>query len=180
MTSKHSVQQRRRLMVCRLAACSQTIYTFIQSLTRHFCVKVRIKKVGSRFFFLRTRHFVLVKTSHSGWRINSIRQKQVKVWSYNRPGTPKGKSKEIHGLLRPYIFIVKIFETAKAWRQFRLSVYHYIHTRWKSSSLFLQKFYQQLSVTKQKPDLTSLIYDNAECKLSAYEQQTILSASHLL
>lgn len=28
----------------------------------------------------------------------------------NRPGTPKGKSKEIHGLLRPYIFIVKIFE----------------------------------------------------------------------
>lgn len=123
-------------------------------------------KKGSRsIFFLRTRHFVLLKTSHSGWRINSIRQKQVKVCSYNRPGTPKGKSKEIHGLLRPYIFIVKIFETAKAWRQFRLSMCHYIHTRWKSSSLFLQKFYQQLSVTKQKPDLTSLIYDNAECKL---------------
>lgn len=138
------------------------------------------KKGNKSIFFLRTRHFVLLETSHSGWRINSIRQKQVKVWSYNLPGTPKGKSKEIHGLLRPYIFIVKIFETAKAWRQFRLSMYHYIHTRWKSSSLFLQKFYQQLSVTKQKPDLTSLIYDNAECKLSAYEQQTILSASRLL
>lgn len=119
-TSKHSVQQRRRLMVCRLAACSQTIYTFIQSLTRHFCMKVCIKKGSKSIFFLRTRHFVLLKTSHSGWRINSIRQKQVKVWSYNRPGTPKGKSKEIHGLLRPNIFIVKIFETAKAWRQFRL------------------------------------------------------------
>lgn len=138
------------------------------------------KKGNKSIFFLRTRHFVLLTTSHSGWRINSIRQKQVKVWSYNRPGTPKGKSKEIHGLLRPYIFIVKIFETAKAWRQFRLSMCHYIHTRWKSSSVFLQKFYQQLSVTKQKPDLTSLIYDNAECKLSAYEQQTILSACHLL
>lgn len=78
------------------------------------------KKGNKSIFFLRTRHFVLLETSHSGWRINSIRQKQVKVWSYNRPGTPKGKSKEIHGLLRPYIFIVKIFETAKAWRQFRL------------------------------------------------------------
>lgn len=144
-TSKHSVQQRRRLMVCRLAACSQTIYTFIQSLTRHFCVKVRIKKVTSRFFSYEPD--ILYYWKHH------IRAKELIPFDRNKwkfgliIALEHPKAKEIHGLLRPYIFIVKIFETAKAWRQFRLSVYHYIHIRWICSSLYLQKFNQHLSVT---------------------------------